>query len=123
MGNLGGYQIMTTIAKKVGGPLNFVLIIFSAGAASVIGTLFGSKAIKNGIYKKLDKIKYEDEIAAIYTINQECTSKEGLAFSKGIQFKVLDCDGDAALIEILNDDDNPYFISATFLQSISDYKF
>ena len=40
-----------------------------------------------------------------------------------MQFKVLERDGDAALIEIMNDENNPYFISAKFLSSISDYKF
>ena len=33
MSNLGKYQVMTTMAKKVGGPDCLVAIIFSAGAA------------------------------------------------------------------------------------------
>ena len=32
MSNLGAYQWLTTVAKKVGGPKNFVLIIAGTGA-------------------------------------------------------------------------------------------
>ena len=32
MSNLGGYQWMTETAKKVGGPVSFVLLISSSGA-------------------------------------------------------------------------------------------
>lgn len=123
MGNLGWYQIMTTAAKKVGGPQKLIGIIFGGGALFGGGAVLGGKAIKNGINKRLEKKNHEEEIAAIYTINKECTSKEGLVFDEGMQFKVLERDGDAALIEILNYENNPYFVSAIFLQSISDYKF
>lgn len=123
MGNLGWYQMLTTAAKKVGGPKNLIGIIFGGGALFGGGAVLGGKAIKNGINKKLEEKKHEEEIAIIYTINKECTSKEGLTFTEGMQFKVLERDGDAALIEIMNDENNPYFISAKFLSSISDYKF
>ena len=32
MSNLGGYQLLTTAAKKVGGPRNLVLLIAGTGA-------------------------------------------------------------------------------------------
>ena len=39
MGNLGGYQVITTVAKKVGGPLILIILIlvigFAMGAASM----------------------------------------------------------------------------------------
>ena len=34
MSNLGWYQLMTTWAKKVGGPKQFMAMIFGAGAAA-----------------------------------------------------------------------------------------
>lgn len=122
MGNLGWYQILTTVAKKMGGPKNLIGIIFGGGALFGGGAVLGGSAIKNGINKKLEKKKQEREIAAVHTINKDCTSKEGLLFTEGMRFKVLERDGDAALIEIINDDNNPYFISAKFLTSISDFK-
>ena len=36
-------------------------------------------------------------------------------------FKVLEIDGDAALIEKIGDENNPYYVSARFLRGISDY--
>ena len=45
-----------------------------------------------------------------------------LHFKVGDQFKVLDVDGDAGLIEIIGDNNSPYFVSLKFLSSISDYK-
>lgn len=36
-------------------------------------------------------------------------------------FKVLEIDGDAALIEKISDENNPYYVSARFLRRISDY--
>ena len=46
-------------------------------------------------------------------------SNEGLAFSVGDQYRILELDGDAALIEKIGDKNNPYFVSAKFLNSIS----
>ena len=122
MSNLGWYQILTTVAKQVGGPKKLIALIFSGGILTGGGTLLGANAIIKGINKKLDQKKHEEKIATIYKVNKECTSKEGLTFSVGMRFKVLECDGDAALIEIIDDKNNPYFISAAFLSSISDYK-
>lgn len=46
IGNLGGYQILTTVAKKVGGPQN--LIALTATAGHILFTV-GEKAVKTGI--------------------------------------------------------------------------
>ena len=45
-----------------------------------------------------------------------------LLFSVDDTFKVLEIDGDATLIEKIGDENNPYFVSGCFLESISDYK-
>lgn len=50
MSNLGGYQKLTTCAKKVGGPIPLVLLIASSGAA--IG-YFASNGGKTLISKRL----------------------------------------------------------------------
>ena len=35
MSNLGWYQVMTTAAKKVGGPRNLLLLTLGAGGSSI----------------------------------------------------------------------------------------
>ncbi|MEP6296773.1 MAG: hypothetical protein ABJ382_05560, partial [Ilumatobacter sp.] len=46
---------------------------------------------------------------------------DGLRDRVGDQYRVLECDGDAILIEVLGDPDNPYVPSRQFLRSVSDY--
>jgi hypothetical protein len=121
--NLGQYQLMTTIAKKVGGPLNLAGLIFLAGGIVTHGVAQGGKKVKNHFSAKFEEKKQLSDAAIIYTINTEGISNEGLLFNVGDQFRVLEKDGDAALIEKLEDDNNPYFVSASFLSSISDYTF
>ena len=121
--NLGQYQEITTLAKDVGGPSNLIKLIFTAGG--VTGSIATVVVFCGGayIYKKHNKRKQLSDAAIIYTINAEGSSNEGLLFNVGDQFRVLEKDGDAALIEKLEDDNNPYFVSASFLRSISDYTF
>ncbi len=57
----------------------------------------------------------------IYTVEKEAESNEDLKFRIGDKFKVLECDGDAILIELLENDNNPYFVSEKLLKEISDY--
>ena len=122
MSNLGWYQIMTTMAKKVGGPLKLAGLLVGGGAVASGGAVAGGVAIKNKVAKKLDEKKREAEAAIVHTVTTEGQSNEGLLFKVGDQFKVLEVDGDAALIEKLGDNNNPYFVSADFLKSISDYE-
>lgn len=37
MSNLGGYQQLTTVAKRVGGPINLVVIVLVSGAVILKG--------------------------------------------------------------------------------------
>jgi hypothetical protein len=82
----------------------------------------GGVAIKNKVAKELDEKKREAAAAVVHTVTTEGQSNEGLDFKIGDQFKVLEVDGDAELIEKLGDNNNPYFVSAEFLKSISDYE-
>ncbi|MBQ8296634.1 MAG: hypothetical protein IJX77_02485 [Ruminococcus sp.] len=122
MSNLGGYQWLTTVAKKVGGPKNLVLIIAGAGAVIYKGGEIVVKKTVKEIKKRMSQEKLP-EIAdtKIYTVTAEGTSNEGLEFKIGDQFKVLETDKDAVLIEKIGDSDNPYFISAELLKNISNY--
>lgn len=121
MGNLGWYQIMTTAAKKVGGPKNLFLIVVGGGAT--VGSLatLGVNKIKEKISNQLAEKQKIAKASVVYTVLCDGKSNEGLAFIKGDQFRVLDLDGDAALIEIIGNAHNPYFVSSKYLSTISDY--
>lgn len=115
MSNLGGYQRLTTIAKKVGGPTNLVLLI--AGSGAVVykgGEILVRKAIKN--VNKLYAENSSEISSQIYIVNKQGVSNENLAFELGDRFKVLEFDGDAILIEKIGDSNNPYVVSSEFLE-------
>lgn len=121
MSNLGGYQRLTTIAKKVGGPTNLVLLI--AGSGAVVykgGEILVRKAIKN--VNKLHAENTSELSSQIYIVNKQGVSNENLVFELGDRFKVLEFDGDAVLIEKIGDSNNPYVVSSEFLEKISNYK-
>lgn len=121
MSNLGGYQRLTTIAKKVGGPTNLVLLI--AGSGAVVykgGKILVRKAIKN--VNKLYAENSSEISSQIYIVNKQGVSNENLVFELGDRFKVLEFDGDAILIEKIGDSNNPYVVSSEFLEKISNYK-
>ncbi len=122
MSNLGGYQILTTLGKKVGGPWNLVGLFVGGGA--IIGGCFvaGGHALKKKTDALSEKKRQEAEAAIIYTVNVEGRSNEGLLFTVGDTFRVLERDGDAGLIEKIGDKNNPYYVSLHFLTTISDYK-
>lgn len=105
MSNLGGYQKLTTFAKKVGGSRNLVVLIAGSGVAlGAIAVKAGELAVKKGkqvITKRKEKnndssIKFD----MIYTVEREAESNEGFQFKSGDSFRVLECDEDALLIEL-----------------------
>jgi len=121
MGNLGAYQVMTTVSKKVGGPVKLAAGI-AVGGYVVIRTAEG--VIKTGI-KKVKKHREAKEIALntskLYTVHECGESNEGLIFNISDTYRVLEKDGDAVLIEKIGDANNPYFVSEELLRKISDY--
>ena len=126
MSNLGGYQILTTLAKKVGGPGKLITLI--AGGGMVVGGIAvkgGEFAIKKGkkvIAKHREKNKKSQESAQIvYTVKQDGESNDGLKLKVGDTFRVLESDGDAILIELIGNENNPYFVSKDLLGQISGF--
>ena len=118
MSNLGFYQTVTTIIKKSGGPKNFVgyLIMASTAALGTVGTLGYKLGQKNEKSKSIASKK------RVYIVNKDDVSNEGVRFNVGDKFQVLESDGDAVLIAILNDKDNPHFVDRTLLTEISNYE-
>lgn len=122
MGNLRNYQLMTTIAKKVGGP--GALLIATLGSGYIIGRTTeagGKKAFKASVAalkKRNTPCATKGQLFRVVTNGEDSS---GLKLSAGDEYRVLECDVDAILIEVLNDPDNPYFVSSEFLTTISDF--
>ena len=117
MSNLGLYQMMTTVAKRVGGPLRFLGIV-AAGGYVVLRPL---ETAGKWLVKKLFVGKSTDDIKGkVFSVTTEGADEQGLAFKVGDKFKVWEYDKDSILIEKIGDSNNPYFVSAQFLRSISD---
>ena len=114
MSNLGAYQIMTTLAKKVGGPKCLGGIVLAIGAALGIG---GKTVYDKQIRKNKDKL-----LDITYAIKKDATSNVGLQLKKDDKFKVLAVADDAVIIELIGNDDNPHVVSCDLLEEISDYK-
>lgn len=118
MSNLGLYQAMTTAAKKVGGPKNLIMLI-AAGGYGVFR--LGEAGVK-GVFKVGKRLYNERKCSvSIYTVKKAAVDKQGLKFNIGDQFRVLESDGNAVLLELIGHDSNPLFVSGSFLQSISEY--
>lgn len=122
MGNLGMYQIMTTWSKKLGGPKQLFVGVAIVGYAAIRSTEFAvKKAIKMLANHKDKSLEYCDT-AKIFTVRVTAGIDDaGHKLNKGAQFKVLEADDDAILIEVIGDDNNPYFVTEALLLFISDY--
>jgi len=115
MGNLGAYQTMTWLAKRVGGPRALAAITAVGGYVALRTVEAGIKTAHKKRKSKLDKKIKSYEVASYGK------DDNGLEFNAGDKFLVLESDGDAALIELVGRVDNPHFVSSEFLQTISDY--
>lgn len=116
MSNLGLYQMMTTAAKKVKGPLN--LFFLTAGG----GYVFGKICERGGkiVYKKLKQVHQRNNVSKkAYDVNGIYSSEDGLELTFGDKYVVLERDGESVLIEKLGDTNNPYVVPTTILQGIS----
>ena len=118
MSNLGLYQWITTTAKKVGGPLQFLALVGGTGYLIVRPIEAGVKTVIKKVSQRLSSPKK----LPVYTVETYGKSNEGVEFQVGTMFRVWEVDGNAVLIEIIDDPKNPYFVSAEFLSSISNYQ-
>ena len=119
MSNLGWYQTITTVSKKVGGPRNLLLLTAASGYA-VLRT--GEASVKK-IYKTVKNLntKKKRNESTVYDVTANGKTVEDLEFNIGEQYRILESDGDSILIEKIGDSNNPYFVSADFLSSVSDF--
>lgn len=114
MSNLGDYQLITTLSKKVGGPRRLVGII--------IGSTIVLDRVAIFLHHKYKKKKTVNAAKKVYSILHTRESDDGVVFKKGDLFRVIETDGDVCLVDRLGDKNSPYYVSGSFLGTISDYK-
>lgn len=113
---------MTTTAKKVGGPINLLCLVGATGAVLYKGGEIAVKqCIKTIKANKTPKPAIRSKEEKLHKVISGGKSNEGLEFTIGDQFQVLETDGDSVLIKKIGDENNPYFVSAKLLRKISDY--
>lgn len=125
MSNLGDYQRITTLIKQLGGPKAAkaivaagAVLLVTAGGAAHAGYQKAAPKVKDWI----SKLGQPDALAGhVYAIHIDAEDDQGLAFKAGDTFRVLERDGDAVLIELIGNDDNPWAVSAKFLAQVSDF--
>ncbi|MCI5655293.1 MAG: hypothetical protein SOT80_03005 [Candidatus Pseudoruminococcus sp.] len=120
MSNLGAYQWITTLSKKVGGPFQ-LLGITAVGGYAVFRAIEagGKKAYK--VFKKNKEHEKNISNASEYIVKKESKIDENVDFAVGDKFCILEKDGDSILIDKLDDPNSPYFVSKEFLKEISEY--
>jgi hypothetical protein len=122
MGNLGGYQTVTTVIKSLGGPgkAAFVVLggVFVAGGVAHAGGQKVVNAVSAAIKKRNVPCATKGQVFEVVSAGKDSS---GLKFRAGDEYRVLECDKDAILIEVLGNAGNPYFVSGEFLATISDF--
>lgn len=124
MSNLGDYQRVVQLAKKVGGPRALAAMVAGGGfvvggVVAVAGTL-GLDKISKGAKRK--KRATSDATGELFDVTSDGEENGGLKLRAGDKYRILAQDGDSVLIEVLNNTNNPHFVSLGFLQSVSDFK-
>jgi hypothetical protein len=113
------YQLITTIAKKVGGP-RVLLLVVAAGGAVVLKA--GEVIVAKGMSMKrtFDARAEEAAKSRVYRVAENADAGGGLTLRAGDEFRVLARDDDTLLIEVVGSQENPWYVSAAQLVSISD---
>lgn len=124
MGNLGAYQVMTSMAKKVGGPKNLAVLTVAGGWAVLrAAEVGGKKAVK--ATRVLVKKRSAPPCATrgqVFEVTADGTDDNAdLALHTGDSYRVLECDADSILVEVLDSPANPHFVSRQFLTTVSDF--
>lgn len=121
MGNLGWYQLMTTVAKKIGGPKKLLALVAVGGYVIIRGVEAGGKKVIK-LVKKDNKEKSTSKVLPAYKFIIDGKDDKGLIFSSGDVFYVAARHDDVILIEKEKDDNNPYFVSVDWLMKVSSFK-
>jgi len=117
MSNLGKYQLMTTLAKKVGGPAVLAGITFVSGYVVLRPVEAGTKRAIRRVKNPATPCESKG-MTFLITVDGE---EKDVRLRVGDSYRVLECDGNSILIEVIGDSNNPYFVSSEFLRSVSDF--
>ena len=115
--NLGDYQRLVVLAKKVGGPRKLLALV---SGISVLAWQSGKTGYEYLKQKRMKNATSHETTSAVFVVTSP-GSCAGLSLNPGDQFRVLESHNDAILIERLGDDKNPYMVSSSFLGSVSNY--
>lgn len=117
MGNLGLYQTITTIAKKLGGPDKLPCYVAVGGYVVI---RMGEEGVRYCIRRtKASKQKKEAGTEETLLVVKDYHGSHGDSLKKGELIRLINVDGDAALIVKNNDSDNPLFISFEQLKKVT----
>ncbi|KQQ05905.1 hypothetical protein ASG06_05045 [Rathayibacter sp. Leaf185] len=127
VGNLGNYQRLVSLAKATDGPVKLAIYVVAGSVA--VGTIIGTAAgptIKKGLHEATQTVKRIVKPAPlsghVYTVFQDAEGDTAPELRAGDQFRVIEQHGDAIVIELLGDAENPYVKSGELLESVSDFK-
>lgn len=124
MSNLGGYQTITTVIKALGGPTKALSIVL--GGTLAVGGIGGSmvpgayKRVKAAVKNRTARNTATGQMFTVHT-ERDGDDRREPKLRVGDQYRVLERDGDAVLIEVLGNADNPFFVSGMMLSAISDF--
>ncbi|WP_343924243.1 hypothetical protein [Rhodoglobus aureus] len=107
-------------------------VVTAAAASAVFAGYLLADKFKSSNAKRIEK---SDELKAAaadaiakaeargwYTVREMCEMTGGLVLAIGDRFRALTRDGDVIMIEVDERNDNPFFVSGSELQRISDFK-
>ncbi|MCM3615732.1 hypothetical protein M3672_14970 [Microbacterium enclense] len=120
MGNLGMYQHMVVLAKKVGGPLVLGGLVALGGWAVGRGGEAGGKGVFHAVRRRKESKSRTTEALRIFVVANAAECGGGLTLEPGDRFRILGSVEDGVLIERIGDDASPYVVSVDLLIEISD---
>lgn len=117
MSNLGSYQRMTILAKKVGGPVKLAIITASAGFCFFRGIEEGGRRTIKFIKNKLAS---ECEVC---DVEFETLIENEIRVKPNDKIRILEEVEDGYLVEIIGRKDNPFIISKEQLEAMTGFEF
>lgn len=120
MSNLGLYKVMTTLAKRVGGPMN--LFLLTAGCGYGIGRLTEAviKRVIKRIMKSIKHFKEKPEDFPEYTLDKGFILDSGIILFENEKVRVID-EVEEGVLVARESDQYPFFILKEDLRKISSY--
>jgi hypothetical protein len=124
MSRWADYQLITTIASKIGGPRVLALAVAAAGAVVYKSGEVGVKFIVKRVKGVQENLVVRAEAAAedgLYRVTKDADVGDGLRLSVGDVFRILARDGDVVLIQVIGDADDSHYVSRDLLEAVSEF--